>query len=159
MTRTHGRPNNSPSNPPRTPPKGSPGGKLESEQLMKKQHFLILTSTFCLFLSGCESPQVTRQNEMAEARALVAAQYGDRLSPAQEAYLTMQVFQRMEAERNENARVSAAIISNGFNNAANIMANSSRTYVPQYIQPIQYNVQPMQIPAPAPFVPIPVSRY
>jgi hypothetical protein len=127
---------------------------------MKKQHFLILTSTFCLLLSGCESPQVTRQNEMAEARALVAAQYGNRLSPAQEAYLTMQVFQRMEAERNENARVSAAIIANGFNNAGRAIAEGSRPApVVNVYQPVPV-VQPLQIDTafhPAPL--IPTGRY
>ena len=97
--------------------------------------FLILAA---VVLSGCETAQQARQNEMMEARRMVAAQFGNRLSPAQEAYLTMQVFQRMEAERNENARVSAAIIGQGIANAGE-QYRQSTMYQPVYIQPVQMN--------------------
>ena len=153
MTRSHGRikqlfPRN---------PQDSPrvaGGELESEQLMKKEHFLILTSTFCLLLSGCESPQVVRQREMAEARALVAAQYGGNLTPAQEAYLVSQIYGGMEAQRNENNRVAAAIVANGFNEAGQRIAESSRP------APVVNVYQPVQYPAPMPiYQPQPMQNY
>jgi hypothetical protein len=106
-------------------------------------------------LVGCESAQVVRQREMTEARSLTAAL---NVSPEQQAYAAAQIYQGMEAERNANLRTSAAIVANGFNNAGAIIANSSR-YQPNYIQPIQYNVQPMQIPTVHPAPLIPVSRY
>jgi hypothetical protein len=69
---------------------------------------------------------------MAEARALAGAL---NLPPEQQAQAAAQIYAGMEAERNENARVSGAIISNGFNNAGRIIAEGSR-YQPQYIQPV-----------------------
>jgi hypothetical protein len=107
--------------------------------------FLLLAA---LVLLGCESPQVVRQNEMAQARALVRAQYGGQLSPHQEAYLTAMLYDRMEADRTRDAAVSAQIIANGFQNAGNTIAEGSR-YQPNYLTPT-VQMPAMQIAQPVP---------
>ena len=56
--------------------------------------FLLLVEG-ALRCAGCESAQQVRQNEMAQARA----NFGNQLSPEQEAYLTAMLYQRMECYR------------------------------------------------------------
>ena len=59
--------------------------------------FLLVAGALCC--AGCESAQQVRQNEMAQARAMVRANFGNQLSPEQEAYLTAMLYQRMESDR------------------------------------------------------------
>jgi len=106
--------------------------------------FLILVA---VVLSGCESPQVARQSEMAEARQMVRAQFGGQLTPQQEAYLSMQVFQQLEAQRQARAIAAGQIIARGFSDAGDTMERTSaRLYQQQpfYSQPAQ-NIQAMQL--------------
>ena len=56
--------------------------------------FLLLVEG-ALRCAGCESAQQVRQNEMAQVRA----NFGNQLSPEQEAYLTAMLYQRMESDR------------------------------------------------------------
>lgn len=115
--------------------------------------FLILVA---VVLSGCESPQVARQSEMAEARQMVRAQFGGQLTPQQEAYLSMQVFQQLEAQR---ARAIAP---------PQTVVYQQPVWQPvqqQAYVPVQAYYHPPLGPSPgipwtsAPVAPIPVTRY
>jgi len=108
--------------------------------------------------AGCESPQVTRQNEMAEAARMVDAQFGGKLTPEQKAYLTMQVYQRMEQDRQARQIAAGQIIANGFNQAGAQIAAGANSAPTVYVQQPAPVVPAMQIPPPAPpapWVPIP----
>jgi hypothetical protein len=100
-------------------------------EINKKIWFLILAAV--VFLAGCESPQVVRQREMQEARALVRAQYGGQLSPHQEAYLTAMLYDRMEADRTARRIAAGQIIAQGFSDAGDTIAQGSR-YQPSTVQ-------------------------
>ena len=63
------------------------------------------------------------------------AAYGGRISPEQEAALSMQLYQQMETSRALRDAQSAAIIAQGFQNAGNTIANSAPQ--PNYITPVQ----------------------
>ena len=101
--------------------------------IIMKIWFLILAA---VALAACESDQQARQREMMEARRMVAAQFGNTLSPTQQAYLTMQLFQRMEADRYEDARVTAEFLTNGLNNSAAIMQATSQAQYQRAMQPV-----------------------
>jgi hypothetical protein len=119
--------------------------------------FLLLAVTL-MALCGCETAQVTRQNELAQSVRMVEAQYGASLTPEQKAHLAWMAYQQMEANRVANDAVRAQIIANGFQNAGQIIAEGSRQPTTVYVQQPAPVVQPLQIPPPAPWVPIPTSH-
>jgi hypothetical protein len=120
----------------------------------KKILFLLLAALLCC--AGCQSPQVTRQNEMAEAARIVDAQFSGQLTPEQRAYLVQQVYDRMEQDRQARQIAQAQMIANGFQKAGAQIAESSKPAPTIYVQ---QPPQPMQIPPPGPpqFVPIPTG--
>jgi hypothetical protein len=97
--------------------------------------WFVLLATSALCCAGCQSTQQVRQNEIMEARQMVEAQFGEKLSPEQKAQLSMQLYQQMEASRALRDAQSAAIIAQGFQNAGNTIANSAPQ--PNYITPVQ----------------------
>jgi hypothetical protein len=120
--------------------------------------FLVLAAVVLLF--GCESPQVTRQNSLAQAVQMVEAQFGDQLTPEQKAHMAWQIYRQMESDRTARQIAAGQIISQGFNNAGNIIANSAPQ--PNYITPVTipaYTPVPQTSPQPTPyrFKPIPTD--
>src|SRR5439155_20243767 len=94
---------------------------------------LALIAAAALALCACES--TTPAQRFAQAQQLVAQAYGNKLSPAQQAALATAIYQQAEATRAIQQAQQAAIIQNGFNNAAqSIRASASQ---PNYITPVQ----------------------
>jgi hypothetical protein len=101
-----------------------------------KTSLSLLASTLLLPLAGCES--TTPAQLYAQTQQLVAQAYGNKLSPAQQAALATAIYRQAEATRAIQQAQQAAIISQGFQNAGNIIANS--TTQPNFtpIQPVAY---------------------
>jgi hypothetical protein len=116
-----------------------------------KIYFLLLAAG-ALCCAGCESTHQARFNDLLQARQLASALNG--LSPGERDQAAVQIYSAMQTEQAEDARVRAQILSEGFQNAGRIMAESSRpTY--NYIQPVQLPaVQPLVIPPPRTAPPI-----
>jgi len=95
---------------------------------------LALIAAAALALCGCES--TTPVQRYARSQQLVAQAYGNKLSPAQQAALATAIYQQAEATRAIQQAQQAAIIQNGFNNAAQSIRASATQL--NYITPIAY---------------------
>ena len=92
---------------------------------------LIAAALIVAAFTSCESTQQIQQKQMASAHN-TAAQLGANLSPEARAMLTAALYQQQVSERAADDRLRAQIIANGFNNAGQIIANSTQQ---QYVQP------------------------
>ena len=84
---------------------------------------LTLFGAAALALCACES--TTPAQRYAQAQQVVAQAYGNKLSPSQQAALVTAIYQQAEATRATQQAQQAAIIQNGFNNAAQSIRDSA----------------------------------
>jgi len=120
-------------------------------EAIMKTLFLVM---FVVVLYGCADPAVVRRNEMAEARQMVEAQYGGRITEAQKAYLAMQLYATIDQQRQARETAQGQIIANGFQAAgAQVAAGGQAPAQPYYTPYVPQFPQASITPIPGQIVP------